>query len=164
MERRSAPVARAAAAALRFVVGRVHNYSVEALRRSDFFIFAHVGCDKFGFQAVALRVGARELHEVRAYVYAGHVEAARREQRSALREYQRNRTVRAADFQNSLASLGTREVRQKYRVDVDTQAAFFVGLDEAQRAVHEAVRLHYDQSSSRTPTTCESPFSWSVTP
>ena len=159
MERRGAPVARAAAAALRFVVGRVHHYSVKALRRSDFFVFAHVGRDKFGFQSVALRVGARELYEVRPYVHAGHVEAARREQRSAFREYQRNRAVRAADFQNSLARLGAREVREKYRVDVDAQTALFVGLDEAQRAVHEAVRFHYDQSSSRTPTTCESPFS-----
>ena len=56
-------------------------------------------------------------------------------------------------------ALGRAKCAEKYRIDVDAQAAFFVGLDEAQRAVHKAVRFHYDQSSSRTPTTCESPFS-----
>ena len=64
-----------------------------------------------------------------------------------------------------LAALRTREVREQDGVYVHAQSLARRGLDHLQRSAEQAVAVfHYVQSSSRTPTTCESPGSCSVTP
>ena len=84
---------------------------------------------------------------------------------TALRQYQRNCAVRAAYLQYLFAALRAREVGEQYRVHVDAKPLALVGLIYFKRPAEQIVALlHYVQSSSRTPTTCESPCSCNVTP
>ena len=116
--------------------------------------------------SASLSVGALSIKAVRAAErYEVRLDVDPRHGKAALREDEGYRSVGAADFQYFFAALRAREVREQDGVDVHAQPLARRGLDHLQRSAEQAVTVfHYVQSSSRTPTTCESPGSCSVTP
>ena len=73
--------------------------------------------------------------------------------------------MRAADLQYFFTAFRAREVREKDGIDIHAQPFALFGLDDLQRPAEQVVAIfHQLQSSSLTPTTCESPGSCSVTP